>query len=76
MRQLFEEEPALKHDPRLTLYPAWLQQRVAGNRHGRAGKNGAGAIGDSSKDFAGLSLRKCGTDGQEQGSEYTDRNLP
>jgi Tol biopolymer transport system component len=28
-RQLFENEPALKADPRFTLYPAWIQRQVA-----------------------------------------------
>jgi hypothetical protein len=29
VRRLFEREPALKADPRFTLYPAWIQQQVA-----------------------------------------------
>ena len=30
VRRLFEREPALKADPRFRLYPAWIQQQVAG----------------------------------------------
>ena len=28
-RELFEKDPALKSDPRFTLYPAWIQRQVA-----------------------------------------------
>jgi imidazolonepropionase-like amidohydrolase/Tol biopolymer transport system component len=28
-RELFEKDPALKSDPRFTLYPQWIQRRVA-----------------------------------------------
>jgi hypothetical protein len=28
-RELFEKDPALKSDPRFTLYPEWIQRRVA-----------------------------------------------
>ena len=28
-RQLFEDDPALKHDPRFKLYPGWIQRQVA-----------------------------------------------
>ena len=28
-RELFEKDPALKNDPRFTLYPEWIQRQVA-----------------------------------------------
>lgn len=32
-RELFEKDPALKSDPRFTLYPMWIQRRVAQNTY-------------------------------------------
>ena len=46
VRQLFEEEADLKHDPRFALYPAWMQQRVAAG--GRGGGGGEGELGGGS----------------------------
>jgi imidazolonepropionase-like amidohydrolase len=32
-RELFEKDPSLKTDPRFTLYPQWMQRRVAQNNY-------------------------------------------
>src|SRR5436189_3822011 len=45
--RIFEREPALKSDPRFTLYPAWIQQQVAaqpGQGFPGAGAGGSGKM--------------------------------
>jgi len=42
VRKLFEDDADLKHDPRFTLYPAWMQQRVAAGGRSGAGPGGGG----------------------------------
>ena len=42
VRQIFEDDAALKNDPRFTLYPAWMQQRVAAGGRSGAGPGGGG----------------------------------
>jgi hypothetical protein len=42
VRQLFADDAALQHDPRFTLYPAWMQQRVAAGGRSGAGAGGGG----------------------------------
>jgi len=42
VRKLFEDDADLQHDPRFTLYPAWLQQRVAAGGRGGGGPGGGG----------------------------------
>ena len=42
VRKLFEDEAALKHDPRFKLYPEWMQQQVAAGGRGGAGSGGGG----------------------------------
>ena len=42
VRKLFEDEAALKHDPRFKLYPEWIQQQVAAGGRGGAGSGGGG----------------------------------
>src|SRR5207245_2239 len=50
VRKLFEDDAALKNDPRFTLYPAWIQQRVAaGGRSGTGPGGGGDSTGGSGK---------------------------
>jgi len=42
VRKLFADDADLQHDPRFTLYPAWMQQRVAAGGRSGAGPGGGG----------------------------------
>ena len=39
-RRLFEQEPALKNDPRFKLYPEWMQQQVGADGQPRGAEPG------------------------------------
>src|SRR6266446_1800650 len=45
VRQLFEDDAALQRDPRFTLYPSWMQQRVAAGGSGGGGGDPTGGGG-------------------------------
>src|SRR6266581_704351 len=45
VRQLFEDDADLQRDPRFTLYPAWMQQRVAAGGRGGGGGDPTGGSG-------------------------------
>lgn len=48
-RKLFEDNPALKADPRFTLYPEWIQRQVAAQPAGGAPGGGGDPRGGSGK---------------------------
>jgi cytosine/adenosine deaminase-related metal-dependent hydrolase len=48
-RRLFEDEPALKNDPRFALYPAWIQAQVAAQPASSAAGGGGDPTGGSGK---------------------------
>src|SRR4029078_285286 len=48
-RKLFETEPALKDDPRFTLYPDWIQKEVAQQPMGANCGGGGDPTGGSGK---------------------------
>lgn len=48
-RKLFEDDPALKRDPRFTLYPGWMQRQVAAQPNAPGPSGGVDATGGHGK---------------------------